>query len=405
MLFRSALLSIGFWAIYILAIRVTVAPPESCGTDSADAIREAAGNAVSWIVRNQLQDGRYVYLYHADSDETPPEYSEVRHAGVTMSLYQAAGRLNDADALAAADRALAWMESNLERHDGWAALAPGGRRASLGASALMLVSLHERRLATADPQHDELMKELARFIVTLQRPDGGFHVAYDILGGSPDTEGTSRYYPGEALWALALTHEAFPDEGWDWHARSALDFVTLHRDEVEDVRFPPLADQWAAYGLSEMVEWGLSEEHIGYASRLAARFGLLVRTESQREGSWYGRALRAGDVRASAVGTWAEGLAGLWRVSAGDERMADLQPAIKDRLQCVAGILASRQVSTDESRAYARPELAAGAWFIGDETRMDDQQHAFSGLLYALDAINGNADREPATIAFPAPQP
>ncbi len=36
-----------------------------------------------------------------------------------------------------------------------------------------------------------------------------------------------------------------------------------------------------------------------------------------------------------------------------------------------------------------------GAWFIDGETRMDDQQHAFSGLLYAADALSGRARREP----------
>ena len=401
MLFRSALLSAGFWALCLLAARLTVVPPESCGADNPEALQVAADNAVAWMIRNQGEDGRYVYLYHADSDTTPNEYNEVRHAGVTMSLYQAAGRLHNGDAFAAADKGMEWMRTNLQRHDAWAALAPGGRRASLGASALMLVSLNERRLATGDTQYDELMHELASFVVALQRDDGGFHIAYDITAGEPDTEGTSRYFPGEALWALALTHEAFPGEDWDQYALRALDFVTLRRDDVENVDFPPLADQWAAYGLSEMVEWGLSDEHINYAERLAARFGLLVRTESQREGSWYGRALRVEDSRASGVGTWAEGLAGLWRVSARDERLSGLKPTIKERLQCVAGILADRQVTEEAAQSYPRPDLAAGAWFKGDETRMDDQQHAFSGILYALDAIHDNPIREPAAAPLP----
>ena len=48
----------------------------------------------------------------------------------------------------------------------------------------------------------------------------GREVAIKFLrADEPDTYGTSRYYPGEALWALALTHEAFPGEGWDEPAR------------------------------------------------------------------------------------------------------------------------------------------------------------------------------------------
>ena len=49
-------------------------------------------------------------LYFADTDTVPAEYNEVRHAGVTMSLYQAAGRLGDEESLAAADRGLEWMQ-------------------------------------------------------------------------------------------------------------------------------------------------------------------------------------------------------------------------------------------------------------------------------------------------------
>ena len=51
-----------------------------------------------------------------------------------------------------------------------------------------------------------------------------------------DLVSTSAYYPGEALWGLAMLHEAFPGEGWDDAAWLTADFITLRRDEVEDAR-------------------------------------------------------------------------------------------------------------------------------------------------------------------------
>ena len=42
-----------------------------------------------------------------------------------------------------------------------------------------------------------------------------------------------------------------------------------------------------------------------------------------------------------------------------------------------------------------------GAWLSSGLTRMDDQQHALSGLLYASDAIEGRTNRSPDT---PAPR-
>jgi len=395
MLGRSALFSVAIWIAFVGVLRIAVVPPESCGSPNRDAIAGAAVAAEGWLQRNQGLDGRYVYIYDHDTDTISSEYNEVRHAGVTMALYQAAGRFQDADALGAGDDGLAWMNENLIRQDGWAALAPGGGRAKLGASALMLVAVAERRLATADPQHDELMRELGRFIVALQRGDDGFYVAWLPAERAPQLEGTSRFFPGEAFWALALLHEAFPGEGWDGPARLAADFLTTRRDEVEDVSFPPLADQWTAYGLAEMVEWGLDDHHVAYARRLAERFGFLIRMEAQRQGSALGTLLRGGEIRAAATGTWVEGMAALWRLASVDERLADLRPEIKERLACAGGILAEQQVSGEESANYAEPGLVDGAWFIGGETRMDDQQHAFSGLLYTVDALDDRIQREP----------
>ncbi len=41
------------------------------------------------------------------------------------------------------------------------------------------------------------------------------------------------------------------------------------------------------------------------------------------------------------------------------------------------------------------PPVEAGAWFIHDVTRMDDQQHAISGLIYTADALDDRPRREP----------
>jgi hypothetical protein len=394
---RGTLFSLAFWVVFLGGVRFAVVPPESCGLEGEEDILLAAERAAEWMTRNQNEDGSYVYLYYKDDDRIPGDYNEVRHAGVTMALYQAAGRLGDPKALAAADRALGWMEEHLIRRHDWAALAGDTRstRPPLGASALMTISLAERRLATGDTQYDDLMHEVANYITALQREDGGFHIGWNISADAPDTYGTSRYYPGESLWALALMHEAFPGEGWDDHAWAALRFITEDRDTVEDVDFPPLPDQWTGYGLAEMVEWGLTDFQINYARRLAGRFGLLIRTESQREGSFWGNFVRGRDARASGVGTWAEGMAGLWRVAAQDERLADIKNKMEERLHCVAGILADRQYTPEEAADYPRPGLVEGAWFRHSETRMDDQQHAFSGIIYALDALAEHTMREP----------
>ncbi len=397
---RRGWLRLGGWLLLLVVLRLVLVPAESREPATAPELRDAVTAASAWMQRAQgaHEDGRYLYLYDPARDAALDDYNDVRHAGVTMALYQAAGRDGDIEALAAADRAVEWMTAHLHRRDGWAALTDvHGVRAKVGGTALMVVALAERRLATADARHDALMRELGAFLAAMQRPDGGFLVAWEIPAGEPDRVGTSRYYPGEALWALALLHEAFPGEGWDEHARAASIFITTRRDDVEGVRFQPLADHWAAYGLAEMAEWGLSEPEIEYARRLSGRFGFLIRVESQREHGLFGgpgRLLRS-EVPASAFGTWIEGMSALWRLSTADPRMADLRPAIEERLAIGAALLMRRQIDAVEAGGYANPDLVRGAWLSGGLTRMDDQQHALSGLLYASDALEGRTNRSP----------
>jgi hypothetical protein len=389
MIFRSALLSVAFWSIFLAGLRVVGVPPESCGEDNRDAIEAAANDAVAWIIRNQQPDGTFVYEYNAETNELSPAYNNVRHAGVTQSLYQAAEKLGNADALAAGDRALGWMLRHTVKRHGWAALAPSGDDAELGASDLMLISLERRRAATGEQTYDELMRELARFIVELQRVDGGFYIGYDLQSDSPQREGTSKYYPGESLLGLAMLHNMFPAESWDEPARKAFGFIVSKRDDVEDIDFPPLADQWTAMAAGEMAPWGFTDEQEDYIHRLAGRFGLLVRTEAQRQGSWYGLAAKGRHARAAGSGTWLEGLTGLSRAAQQDARLSDLRQRLLDRAVCMSGIAAENQVSAEESSDYGRPDIAEGAWFIQGSTRMDDQQHMLSGLIQTLDAMPG----------------
>jgi hypothetical protein len=111
--------------------------------------------------------------------------------------------------------------------------------------------------------------------------------------------------------------------------------------------------------------------------------------------------VRGPEARASGLGTWVEALSSFWRLATEDDRFSDLEGKVKDRLVCSAGILAARQVDASAAAESPRPGLMQGAWFGRGETRMDDQQHALSGILYTLDALDGDAVRTPLTPVFP----
>ena len=147
-----------------------VAPPEHCPTVTAPELRESARASVDWFVRNQDEDGTWLYLYDADEDAVAPEYNAVRHAGVTMGLYQAAAA-GLPGALRSADRGTRWARDTLVEGDGWAAVEYLGE-VSTGTSALLAAGLAIRREATGDALYDGLLRRLGRFLVAQAEPTG-----------------------------------------------------------------------------------------------------------------------------------------------------------------------------------------------------------------------------------------
>jgi hypothetical protein len=377
---RKALVVGLTWLVVGGVLRVTMLAPEVCPPlTAADAIASAEA-AAGWIAVNQRPDGTFLYEWNRLAGTASPSYNIVRHAGTTMSLYQAA-RYPAADAeqyLAAADAGVDWMLDRLvPTGEGSAGWTDGDTNVKLGAVALLAISLLERRAVTGDLTHDQLLVELGRFMAGQQTAGGAMLDAWDVDERAPDPDVRSRYATGEALWALALLHEAFPEEGFDEVAWPTLDYLSTRRDEEEGLWPRPWPDQWAAYSLQAMGDWGLADHHVTYARALAAQFGVGVRWDSQRAG--LATATHPPEPRGAGFGTTIEGASMLQRLAAADIRLADLAEPLADRVACGAARLAAFQTSPGPGV----PPTEAGAWFRQGVTRMDDQQHAASALLWA----------------------
>ncbi len=381
------------------------APPERCPDLTVERTRAAADAATDWIVDNQLEDGRFLYEYDRSTDTVSDDYNEVRHAGVMSSLYQAAARGHDG-ALAAADRGLVWAEDHLVERDDWIGMTDSSRL-SAGTNALLLAALTERRVDTGDDRHDELMRGLARFLVSQVEPSGALLAYYDLRDDAPEADTYSIYYTGEAYWALAYLHRVVPDEGWGAVADRMGHYMATVRDDVEDI-WPPLADHWAGYGLADTAAFPdrpvgepLTDAELDFVRRQGGLFGQRIRSISQRFGPW-GVAVRGTFTpRGGGYGVFGEGTTGLWRAAQLDDRLAPERNTIADRATCIAGLAIEAQVTDAEAADHPDPAKARGAWFIDDTTRMDDQQHALSGLLMTIPILESVP--EPASSGHPAP--
>jgi small neutral amino acid transporter SnatA (MarC family) len=378
---------------------VVVAPPERCPSVTAPELRRAAQASVDWFVRNQNPDGTWLYLYKARDDSAPDEYNAVRHTGAAMGLYRAA-----ADglprALGAADRGAGWALERLIEEGDWSAVDWEGQ-VETGSTALLTAGLLLRRQATGDPRYDRMLRRLGRFLVAQTEPSGAVDASYDPVRGAPARGQYSKYFTGEAYWALALLNRTFPGEGWDRAANRIGAYLATRRDKDED-HWPPIQDHWAAYGLSETVAFPergrppLTADEASYARSQAEQFGGSVRWISQQFGPW-GRVVRPGHVpRGGGYGVIGEALTGLWLTARADSRLAGITQPIADRAECIAGLAIDAQSDRSDAARYPRPDRVEGAWFRDGETRMDDQQHALAGLLRTIPIAQATAAADPS---------
>lgn len=387
---RRVWIGVTTWVVTLAVVRVGIALPETCPSVSVAEVRASAADAVAWFERNQHPAGDYVYLYDAgaaaDDDPTTPafpeDYNQVRHAGVTMSLYQAAASGHDG-ALEIADRGTAWALGRTWEDGERLVFGPTSGRVSVGSAALVVAGLVERREDTLDTHHDEVLLGLGRFLSDQVEERGSVLAYYDADTRRPVPDRYSIFFTGEVMWALARLHATFPDAGFDAPTERIGRYIATIRDDVEPA-FPPLPDHWGAYAYAEVAGWTghrLADVEVAYARRLAALFGIAIRSELPlRAGGWQSWT-RPGPSRAAGVGTTGEGLTALWRAIQRDERLADLDEDVSERLTCLAGLMVQRQVDAEVAEAFSHPDAARGAWFASDEVRMDDIQHALSFLV------------------------
>ena len=364
------------WVVGFGFLRLTLMAPEVCPTLTLPEDRASAQAATDWIVENQSADGLFLYHYDRRSDEVVPGYNFVRHAGTVMSLYQAEAAGLDGALDAADSGAAVLLSRTVTTGPDAMAISSGGDTVKLGTAGILAIALLERREITGDTGFDEDIRRLGRFMVGQQRDDGSMLNFWSPTTGEPVPDLTSKFAAGEAMWALARMHNLWPDEGWDEPALATLTHLATDRDREEDLWPPPWPDQWAGLAFGAMAGWdSLTDVHIDYAERLAERFGQMIRWDAQREGT-IPELVHLPAPRGGGYATILEGLGGLRALSLADPRFADSTEPIEERLSCGAARLVDRQEVSDD------PQVD-GAWFYDGQTRVDDQQHALSGILAA----------------------
>jgi hypothetical protein len=173
-----------------------------------DAANLHAGKlaAERYILSAQGEDGRFEYRLDPFVGKVTYEgFSLARQAGTTLVVCELAEDRKRAREVATA--ALKMLVSTQRRHGEIAALFyPAGKsvkKIGLGDTALATIALLSCRDLVGD-RFDEDIDRMTRFLLAMQRPDGGFHPRFDLTAGAPEPGPDPLYAVGQAVFALSL---------------------------------------------------------------------------------------------------------------------------------------------------------------------------------------------------------
>ena len=353
----------------------------------AEQAFERARLGAQWLAGNVRPDGSYNYIYDPTKDSySASSYSIARHASATYSLYQSYDVFRDESMLEAADHAVRFIAEHAQPVEGRGRAFLYRGRATLGGQAIPIVALTERRRITGDTSYDDLIRDLATFMLSLEMPDqpGRFVHAYDVSGGAPVADAESPYYPGESFLALTRLARNFPDESYLEPAMRTADYLIYRRHgDLPALGNVRLEDHWTTIGMGEL--YRLRPEP-AYRTVAFLEGNSIVSNQYSPED---GRPDLVGASRlqnpASYVSSAARGeaLVSAWDLAAfvGDSEAAER-----------FGLGARRDVEflmrgqyTDEKTAqFPRPDRLIGAWphSVNDPTvRIDFVRHSVSALV------------------------
>lgn len=201
------------------------------------ALSEAVDEGVNFLLRHQSEDGRYAYIYDAQTDTVVQDgYDKARHAGTALFLAQVALALRDehplrAPTLQSIERAWTWLSNNglracadqtlcVVEDNGLSYLSPTGLALLLAVARYRLHRSDDRR-ASVRGLNDWLRKQKR---VGSQAHTDLVHMT-DPMHTSPSNE-RWMYASGEGVLALLEAGAALGDSRSVETAVRVLDWLT-----------------------------------------------------------------------------------------------------------------------------------------------------------------------------------
>lgn len=200
-------------------------------------------------------DGTYDYVYDSNVRSTLNGYNLLRHAATTMELYRfVETEFDDGSLHVLAARTIPYLLRRIvsvTRSGQDCACVTSSDVAKLGGTALTLLALATRVLQhRGDGDDTQLISRLARYVVSMQLPDGRF-VSKEIVSTNTPMPFESGYYPGEAILALCFAFRVTKEASYLAHAiRGAV--ALLEKPPTGTNLGGRMTDHWLMKSLAEL---------------------------------------------------------------------------------------------------------------------------------------------------------
>ncbi len=187
--------------------------PEQLQVDQ-DTIAKAMQAAEQHVLDAQLDDGKFRYTLHPFSGKaTTTNFNLARQAGTAFAMCEhASDSPNVKQAIVRALRLLLKHEkSSVGGELAGLVMKSSQTEARLASSALPLVAYLACR-SRVGPSFDGSIARLARLVLALQRPDGGFHPRYDLNAERAIAGKEPLFAPGQSILALVLLQKLLAED-------------------------------------------------------------------------------------------------------------------------------------------------------------------------------------------------
>ena len=364
-------------------------------------VESAAEGASGYLVRKLDADGRFEYAIHLDGLPLKEEYNVLRHAGTVYGLslyYELTGDAPSYEAILRAARYLLRRHVRpVVQHPELQAVfsLPGeeirgtNAQAKLGGSALGLIALIKARELDVDAVSLAVLREVGGFLLFMQEENGHFRSIYEETGQFV-AGFQSVFYPGEAILALTLLHEADSDPRWLDAALRGIAYLERSRQGMRIGQLP--IDHWLMIASEAALRHYSAAQAPPISRAQIVNHALAIGTKMIREQwrisllpSMQGSFVSDGEITSSSARL--EGLVALYNLLPMDHHD---RPRILESIEAGLGFVLRAQVQSGAGQGGFTRSFRKRLGFSREirdanrrqaEIRIDYVQHALSALV------------------------